>query len=82
MCSDALEGLSRHIGSGVDGFIVDVDEVGVDECVCEGIGSIVGVELRLIDVWIASVGCGSLYDVVEVGLAVVVSSDRDWTACG
>ena len=82
MCSDALEGLSRHIGSGVEGFIVDVDEVGVDECVCEGIGSIVGVELRLIDVWIASVGCGSLYDVVEVALAVVVSSDRDWTACG
>ena len=81
MCSDALEGLSRNIGSGVEGFIVDVDEVGVDECVCEGIGSIVGVELRLIDVWIASVGCGSLYDVVEVGLAVVVS-DRDWTACG
>ena len=70
------------VGSGVESFIVDVGEVEVVVCVCEGIGSIVRVELRLIDVWIANVGCGSLYDVVEVVLALVVASDRDWTACG
>jgi hypothetical protein len=62
--------------------MVDVGKVEVNRLVCEGIGSIVGVALRLIDVWIASGGCGSLCDAVGVGLVVVVVGVRDWKVCG
>jgi hypothetical protein len=66
---------------GVVSFVISVDEGDVNSLVC-GIGSIGGVALESIDVWIASGGCDSLCVAVVIDLTVVVVGVRDWKVCG